>query len=117
MTSKILVMREIETGRVISHQLLFDDETTEHIIIDKLPPIEERENEIGHYEVTEQGDVLVVYEEKPKSQLDLIQEQLNQLIQSTTTISEDNLLNMDLIMGTDEKVDLINTKLDEAKGE
>lgn len=115
--SRLLICKDAEQNTLLETRLLNETDNIRYSILEDAPVIEERENEIGKYELGEDGQLTVVYEEKPKSQLDLIQEQLNQLIQSTTTISEDNLLNMDLIMGTDEKVDQINTKLDETKGE
>lgn len=115
--NKILICKDTLNKKLIEVSVLNESDSIKYEIIGSAPVIEERESEIGHYELNEQDEIVVVYDERPKSQLDLIQEQLNQLIQSTTTISEDNLLNMDLIMGTDEKVDLINTKLDDVKGE
>lgn len=114
---KILICKDTLNNTVLESRVLNESDSIKYEIIENAPVIEERENEVGKYVLGEDGQLTVVYEEKQKSQLDLIQEQLNQLIQSTATISEDNLLNMDLIIGTDEKVDLINTKLDEGKGE
>lgn len=114
---KLLICKDTLNNTILESRVLNESDSIKYEIVEDAPVIEEHENEVGHYEIGEDGQVIVVYTEKPKSQLDLIQEQLKQLIQSTMTISEDNLLNMDLIMGTDEKVDLINTKLDGAKGE
>lgn len=114
---KLLICRDVLNNTLLESRVLNESDSIKYEIIENAPVIDEKENEFGRYRLNEKGEVIVVYEEKPKSKLDLIQEQLNQLIQSTTTISEDNLLNMDLIMGTDEKVDQINTKSDEAKGE
>lgn len=114
---RVLICKDTLNNNILESRVLYETDNFKYEVVENAPTIEERENEVGHYELGEDGQLTVVYEEKPKSQLDLIQEQLNQLLQNTTTISADNLLNMDLIMGTDEKVDQINTKLDEAKGE
>lgn len=113
---RLLICKDAEQNTLLETRVLNETDNIRYSIIENAPIIEERENEIGHYELNEQGEVIVVYEEKPKSQLDLIQEQLNQLIASTTSISEDGLLTMDLVMGTDEKVDIISTKLDTVEG-
>lgn len=113
---KILICRDTLNNKIINTQILNETDNIKYEVVEDAPIIEERENEIGHYELGEDGQVTVAYEEKPKSQLDLIQEQLNQLLQSTTSISEDGLLTMDLVMGTDEKVDIISNKLDTAEG-
>lgn len=73
-TSKLLVRKNKTTGKAISQQLLFDDDTTEHIIISGLPNIEERQGYIGEYVVKEDGTVEVVYTEKPKTEVELLQE-------------------------------------------
>lgn len=114
---RILICRDNIARKILESRVLSETDNIKYEIIEDAPVIENRENEIGHYELDESDQLIVVYEERPKSQLDLIQEQLNQLLQNTTAISEDNLLSMDLIMSTDEKVDEINTKLDEVKGE
>ena len=72
----ILVRREKETGKVISQELLFDSENTEHIFIDELPEIEERDGYIGRYVVSDEGIVSVIYEEIPKTEIELLREQL-----------------------------------------
>ena len=115
--SRLLICRDFEQKTVLSYDVLNETDNIRYEIVEDAPVIEERENEIGKYVLDENGDLQVVYEEKPKSQLDLIQEQLKQILASTATISEDNLLNMDLLIGTDEKVDAINTKLDGVTGE
>lgn len=114
---RALICKDVLNNKLLETRLLSESDNVKYEIIEDCPIIEERENEVGHYELNEQGEISVVYEEKPKSQLDLIQEQLNQILASTATISEDNLLNMDLLIGTDEKVDAINTKLDGVTGE
>lgn len=73
-TSKLLVRKEKATGKVLSQQLIFDDETTEHIIIENLPVIEEKEGFIGEYVVKEDGTVEVVYTERPKTEIELMKE-------------------------------------------
>lgn len=76
-TNKLLVRKEIETGKVLSQQLLFDDETTEHMIISDLPVIEEKEGFSGHYIVSSTGQVTIKYTEIPKSPEEILQNQIN----------------------------------------
>lgn len=75
-TKSILVRKEKETGKVISQQLLFDDETTEHMIISDLPVIEEKEGFSGHYIVSETGEVSIEYIEIPKTEVEILEEKL-----------------------------------------
>ena len=114
---KVLICKDTVNNSIIETRALVESDSIKYEIVEDAPVIEEVENKIGYYVRGEDGKLKVAYKEKPKSQLDLIQEQLSQLIQNTTTISEDNLLNMDLLMGTAEKIDMINTKLDGVKGE
>lgn len=116
MSKKLLICKDTLSNTILETRVLYESDSIKYEIIEDAPTIEERENEVGKYVLGEDGQLTVVYEEKPKTQLDLIQEQLNQLIASTTSISEDGLLTMDLVMGTDEKVDIISTKLDTVEG-
>lgn len=75
-TKSILIRKEKETGKVISQQLLFDDETTQHIIISDLPEIHEKEGFSGHYIVSETGEVKVEYIEMPKTEIEILNEKL-----------------------------------------
>lgn len=88
-TNKILIRKEKATGKVLNQQLLFDDETTEHVIINELPVIEERPGFIGEYVVQEDGSVIVEYREIPKTEIELLKEQIELLKQSMETNSKD----------------------------
>lgn len=74
----ILLRRIKETNEVVSTQMLFDDETTEHIIINELPPIEEKVGFMGRYEVAGTGEVSVVYDPIPKTETDLLKEKMDE---------------------------------------
>jgi methylmalonyl-CoA mutase cobalamin-binding subunit len=79
-TQRILIRRDKETGEVLSHQLLFDDQTTEHIIIDNLPVTEHRNGYTSLYKVYNDGNVTVVYQPIPKTEIEILKEQLEEAI-------------------------------------
>lgn len=78
-TQSILVRKEIATGKVISQQLLFDNEDTEHVIISELPLIEPKEGFEGFYIVSETGEVTVDYREVPKTDEQILSEKVTEL--------------------------------------
>ena len=91
----ILLRRVKETNEVVCTQMLFDDETTEHIIINELPPIEEKVGFVGRYEVTGTGEVTVVYDPIPKSETDLLKEKMEEQDQ----LIADLMLELAMIQG------------------
>lgn len=73
-TKKLLVRRDKATGEVVTQQLLFDNNETEHIIIDSLPEAEEKPGFALHYIVDTQGKVTVKYTELPKTNEQILME-------------------------------------------
>ena len=75
-TNSILVRRNKTTGAILHQQLLFDDETTEHMIIDNLPAVEDKPGFTSQYLVSDTGEVTVEYTEIPKTETQILEEKM-----------------------------------------
>lgn len=72
---KLLIYKDGLQNKLIEVRILDETENITYSIVEDAPIIEERETEIGHYELNEEGQVVVVYEPKPKTVEDKIAEQ------------------------------------------
>ena len=75
-SQKILVRRYRESGKILSHQYLFDDDTTEHVIINDLPELVYKEGYFAYHSVKDDGSVEVLYSEIPKTEAEMLSEKI-----------------------------------------
>ncbi|MBC8579125.1 hypothetical protein [Zhenhengia yiwuensis] len=61
MKQRLFISKDIQNNKLIDYKLLFDDEFSEHYIIDEPPVMEVIAGKEGRYELDEDGNVVVVY--------------------------------------------------------
>lgn len=62
---KILICKDTLINKLLETRALNESDNIKYEIIDNAPVIEEREHEMGHYELDEKGELIVVYEAIP----------------------------------------------------
>ena len=87
MSNRLLICKDAEQNTLLETRLLNETDNIRYEIIEDAPIIEERENEIGKYALDESGQVIVIYEVKPKSKDEELQEQINDLQDIVMTLA------------------------------
>ena len=87
MSNRLLICKDAEQNTLLETRLLNETDNIKYYIIEDAPIIEERENEIGKYALDESGQVIVIYEVKPKSKEEELQEQINELQDIVMTLA------------------------------
>lgn len=84
---KILICKDTLNNSILESRVLSETDNIKYEIIEDAPVIENRENEIGHYELGEEGQLIVVYEEKTKSETDILKERVSELEETIMVLS------------------------------
>lgn len=108
---RVLIKKINSTNTLLSTEVLIENEDVQYSIVEDAPIIEEKEGMIGHYELEEEGKLVVKYEPKPKSEIEIINEKLDAILGNTAQSVEDGLVNMDMLISNDEKLTEIDNKL------
>ena len=85
--SRLLICKDAEQNTLLETRVLNETDNIKYYIIENAPTIEEREGEIGKYALDESGQVIVIYEVKPKSKDEELQEQINDLQDIVMTLA------------------------------
>ena len=85
--SRLLICKDSEQNTLLETRLLNETDNIKYYIIEDVPIIEERENEIGKYALDENGEVYVEYVEIPPSKEEELQEQINDLQDIVMTLA------------------------------
>ena len=87
MSNRLLICKDAEQNTLLETRVLNETDNIKYYIIENAPTIEEREGEIGKYALDESGQVIVIYEVKPKSKDEELQEQINDLQDIVMTLA------------------------------
>ena len=87
MSNRLLICKDSEQNTLLETRVLNETDNIKYYIIEDAPTIEEREGEIGKYALDESGQVIVIYEVKPKSKEEELQEQINDLQDVVMTLA------------------------------
>lgn len=70
---------ENENPKLLESRLLIESGAVKWAVIDNPPEIEEKDGEIGKYDVDEQGKIIVRYEQREKTEMEKLLEKLNDI--------------------------------------
>ena len=87
MSKRLLICKDAEQNTLLETRLLNETDNIRYYIIEDAPIIEEREGEIGKYALDENGEVYVEYIEIPPSEVEELQEQINDLQDMVMTLA------------------------------
>lgn len=79
---------EGQKPKLLESRILYDSDPVKTKILDVFPEIEIVAGRIGKYDVDEQGNVVVVYEEAEKSELEKLKEEIAVLKSQTLSTME-----------------------------
>lgn len=68
-----------EKPKMIESRLLIESEAVKWKVIDNPPVIEDRPGEVGKYDINEQGEIVVRYEQREKTELEKLREKLDSI--------------------------------------
>ena len=68
-----------EKPKMIESRLLLESGTVKWAVIDNPPEIEEKDGEIGKYDVDEQGKIIVRYEQREKTEAEKLKEEIKEI--------------------------------------
>ncbi|QEH67252.1 hypothetical protein QTL86_19385 [Cellulosilyticum sp. ST5] len=84
---RLLICKDVEQNTILIQQQLDETENITYSIIDNPPVIELVEGKIGKYSLDTEGNIIVVYEDVPKSEVELLKEDNEALKQAVTELS------------------------------
>lgn len=84
---RLLILKDSEQNTLLETMSLQETDNIKYYIIEDAPTIEEREGEIGEYALDENGEVYVEYIEIPPSEVEELQEQINDLQDIVMTLA------------------------------
>ena len=68
-----------EKPKLLESRLLIESDTIKWAVIDNPPEIEEKDGEIGKYDVDEQGKIIVCYEQRKKTEAEKLKEEIQEI--------------------------------------
>lgn len=86
---KLLICKDFKSNAILESKNLNETDSIKYLVIEDAPEIEQREGYTGHYELDSNGEIIVVYEEIPKTEIELIKEQLLATQMTIIEITED----------------------------
>lgn len=84
---RLLILKDSEQNTLLETRVLKETDNIRFYIIEDAPIIEEREGEIGEYALDENGEVYVEYTKIPPSEVEELQEQINELQDVVMTLA------------------------------
>lgn len=85
--SRLLICKDAEQGTLLESRLLQETNNIKYNIIESPPIIKEREGYIGEYALDDSGEVVVVYEEIPKSETEILKQRVSELEETIMVLS------------------------------
>ena len=85
---RLLICKDSEQNVIIVQQRLNETDNITYSIIDNPPAIEEVEGKIGKYSLDENGNIVVVYEDVPKTDIELLREENTQIKESNAMLNQ-----------------------------
>ena len=74
---KLLICKDILNNNLISTQILNETDNIKYEIIEDIPEIEEKDGYIGIYKLNDDGNIIIDYIKKQKSEIELLREELS----------------------------------------
>ena len=68
-----------EKPKMIESRLLIESEAVKWKVIDNPPEIEDRPGEVGKYDINEQGEIIVRYEQREKTEAEKLKEEIKEI--------------------------------------
>ena len=84
---RLLICKDLEQNSLLEARPLEENDNSKYYIIDNVPEIEYREGYYGKYALNENGEVYVEYIEIPPSEVEDLQEQINDLQDVVMTLA------------------------------
>lgn len=84
---RLLVCTDAEQNTILVQQILEETENINYKIVDNPPAIEEVQGKKGKYDLDEAGNIIVVYEDIPKSEIEVLKEKNDTLSQAVTELT------------------------------
>lgn len=85
--SRLLICKDAEQNTLLETRLLQETNNIKYNIIESPPIIEEREGYIGEYALDDSGDLVVIYEEIPKSETEILKQRVSELEETIMVLS------------------------------
>ena len=89
---RLLICKNLEKNSLLEARPLEENDNSKYYIIDNAPEMEYREGYYGKYALNENGEVYVEYIEIPPSEVEDLQEQINDLQDVVMTLTSTMLL-------------------------
>ena len=84
---RLLVCKDAEQNTILIQQILNETDNITYSIVDNPPLIEHVEGKIGEYALDANGNVIVVYKDIQKTEVELLKEDNEALKQAVTELS------------------------------
>ncbi|WP_410496400.1 hypothetical protein QTL86_02730 [Cellulosilyticum sp. ST5] len=84
---RLLICTDQEQKSVLLQQFLDETDSITYSIINNPPVIEEVDGKIGRYVLDDDGNIIVIYEDIPKSEVELLKADNEALKQAVTELS------------------------------
>lgn len=84
---KLLICKDQEQNQLLEVRQLPETENIQYHIIEDAPKIEEIEGKIGKYALDDEGNIIVVYEEIPKTETEILKQRVSELEETIMVLS------------------------------
>ena len=86
--TRLLICKDSEQNVIIVQQRLNETDNITYSIIENPPAIEEVEGKVGKYALDEEGNIIVIYEDIPKTDIELLREENTQIKESNAMLNQ-----------------------------
>ena len=101
---RILILKDSEQNTLLETRLLKETDNIKYTILENPPEIEQREGYTGRYDFDTEGNLIVVYEKIPKTEIELIKEELAAEKARNEELEAANFELVDYVLSLDERL-------------
>lgn len=88
MAKRLLICKDAEQKTILVQQQLNETDNITYSIVDNPPVIEEVAGKIGKYSLDEEGNIIVIYEDIPKTDIEILREENTQIKESNAMLNQ-----------------------------